>query len=234
MSSLFSAMFTQLLKRWPKNYMQAKEIQLQLAQRVSLLDTERPIRRVAGVDVGLINGGKTARAVVAFIDMESLRLTHFIVATAPVLFPYVPGYLSFRELPAILTAFSQCKELPDLILCDGQGIAHPRRFGVACHLGVLLERPAIGVAKSRLIGDYRIPEEEKGSCSELIHNGTVIGAVVRTRSGVKPLFVSPGHQISIQSAIDWTLKLTSHYRLPEATRWADKIASDKTGKYECE
>ncbi|MEQ9671801.1 MAG: deoxyribonuclease V [Coleofasciculus sp. G2-EDA-02] len=143
--------------------------------------------------------------------------------------PYIPGFLSFREVPVVLDALSQIKITPDLILCDGQGIAHPRRFGLASHLGLLITVPTIGVAKSRLIGQHEELPQQKGNWQPLRHRGEVIGAVVRSRTGVKPLYVSPGHRISLPTAIDYVLRCTPKYRLPETTRWADKLASNRIG-----
>jgi deoxyribonuclease V len=140
-------------------------------------------------------------------------------------FPYVPGYLSFRELPAVLKALEQLKTIPDMFLCDGQGIAHPRRFGIACHLGVLTDIPSIGVAKSRLVGTYQEPGPNKGDQSNLYDDDEQIGVVLRTRNHVKPLFISPGHRISMSSATQWVLNCITRYRLPETTRMAHKLAS---------
>lgn len=136
-------------------------------------------------------------------------------------FPYVPGLLSFREVPLYIAAFAKLRTRPDLILCDGQGIAHPRGFGLAAHLGLLMDLPSIGVAKSRLIGEYREPAAKRGSRRRLTHAGRQIGYVVRTRDGVKPLFVSPGHRIGLKAAAQVVLRLGGGYRLPEPTRRAD-------------
>jgi deoxyribonuclease V len=147
------------------------------------------------------------------------------ISRSPTRFPYVPGYLSFRELPALLQALDRLASTPDLLLCDGQGLAHPRRFGLACHLGVLTDIPSIGVAKSRLIGVHDDPPPEKGRWVPLMDKGETIGAVVRTRNKVSPLYVSLGHRISLPTAIDYVLRCTTRYRLPETTRWAHRLAS---------
>lgn len=189
------------------------------------VDDFGPIRRVAGVDVGFENDGKTVRAAVAVLQFPGLELVETAIAHVPADFPYIPGLLSFRELPGILAGLAQLAEKPDLILCDGQGYAHPRRFGLACHLGVLTDTPTIGVGKSRLLGQYREPGKAKGQWSELIHQAEVIGAVLRTRTGVKPLFVSVGHRVSLVSAIRFTLTCTTRYKLPETTRFAHRLAS---------
>ena len=183
------------------------------------------IHSVAGVDVGFEEGGRITRAAVAVLGFPELEPLASAVARRPTEFPYVPGLLSFRELPALLEALQQLRELPDVILCDGQGRAHPRRFGIACHLGVLLDHPTLGVAKTRLIGSHAEPGPEKGDWVPLLDGGEVIGAVLRTRPGVKPLYVSGGHRVSLETAIALTLACTRRYRLPETTRAAHKLAS---------
>ena len=147
-------------------------------------------------------------------------------AERPITFPYVPGLLSFREAPVILDALAQLKTRPDVLMLDGQGIAHPRRLGIAAHLGVILDHPTVGCAKSRLTGKYEEPGEEKGSYTWLRDGEEIIGAVLRTRSRVKPVFVSVGNKISLDSAIDLVLRCTDRYRLPEPTRWAHRLAAN--------
>lgn len=188
-------------------------------------DLPAATQRVAGVDVGFEDGGKTTRAAVAVLDYPSLALLESAVARLPTAFPYVPGLLSFREVPAVLAALEQLQALPDILLCDGQGYAHPRRFGIACHLGVLTGLPSIGVGKSRLLGRYTEPEMTKGAWAPLWDKGEVIGAVLRSRAGVAPLFVSVGHRISLATAREWVLRCTLRYRLPETTRHAHRLAS---------
>lgn len=188
-------------------------------------DLPAAIQRVAGVDVGFEDGGKTTRAAVAVLDYPSLALVESAIARLPTAFPYVPGLLSFREVPAVLAALEQLQALPDLLLCDGQGYAHPRRFGIACHLGVLTGLPSIGVGKSRLLGRYAEPEMTKGAWTPLWDKGEVIGAVLRSRAGVAPLFISIGHRISLATAREWVLRCTLRYRLPETTRQAHRLAS---------
>ena len=161
----------------------------------------------------------------AVLTFPQLKLAEKAIARLPTSFPYIPGYLSFREIPAILAAMEQIKIIPDLILCDGQGLAHPRRLGIACHLGLIVNLPSIGVAKSLLVGKHEELPSTKGSWKPLIDEGEVIGAVVRSRTRVKPLYISIGHKISLQSAITYVLACTTKYRLPETTRWADKLAS---------
>lgn len=180
-----------------------------------------PVKLVAGIDVAY--NGAQAFAAVVLIEAESGRVQQVISADAPVQFPYVPGLLSFREVPAIMLALEKLPVRPDLVLCDGQGIAHPRRFGIACHIGVLYDLPTIGCAKTRLTGRAEEPASTKGSYSDLIHKREVIGAVLRTRDNVNPLYISPGNRISLPTALHWVLKLTTRYRLPEPTRLADQL-----------
>ena len=181
---------------------------------------------VAGIDVGFEENGKITKAAAVLLRREGLTVVDQAIARRATYFPYVPGLLSFRETPAILDALEQLQSLPDLVLCDGQGLAHPRRFGLASHLGVLLDLPSVGVAKSRLIGTHDDPGPEKGQWSELLdRDGAVIGAVLRTRTKVSPLYVSVGHRVSLAQAIAATLSCTTRYRLPETTRQAHWAAS---------
>ena len=153
-------------------------------------------------------------------------LTGWPATRRPAPFPYVPGYLSFREVPAVAAAFEALRTKPDLLLCDGQGIAHPRRLGIASHIGVLLDLPAIGCGKSRLTGRNDPVPDTRGAHVPLTHRGEVIGAVLRTREKTQPLFISPGHRVSIETSIRYVMACTTRYRLPETTRAADKLASD--------
>ncbi|MCG6868097.1 MAG: deoxyribonuclease V [Gammaproteobacteria bacterium] len=215
------------LHRWDVTPAEARDIQHSLKERIETDDRFGPIRLVAGVDVGFPDKGRTTRAAVAVLTFPDLEFVAQSMAEIPTLFPYVPGLLSFREVPAVLAALERLRHIPDIILCDGQGTAHPRRFGIACHLGLICDTPAIGVAKSRLTGEHAPVPEGRGESTPLILRGETIGAVLRTRVGVRPLFVSPGHRISLDSALDVTLRCTTRYRLPETTRWADRIASGR-------
>jgi deoxyribonuclease V len=159
------------------------------------------------------------------LNLADLQMVDSAVVRQPTNFPYIPGFLSFREVPAILEALSQLKTPPDLLLCDGQGIAHPRRLGLACHLGLLSNLPAIGVAKARLIGRYEPLAEEKGSRQPLWDKGEIVGVVLRTRTNTKPLYISVGHRVSLETAVHYTLLCTPKYRLPETTRQAHRLAS---------
>ncbi len=206
---------------------EAKAIQQRLRGRVVDRDSVGKIRLVAGVDVGFERGGKRTRAAVVALSFPALEPRSEAVATLPTNFPYVPGLLSFREIPAIISALEQLDELPQLILCDGQGYAHPRRFGLACHLGVLTDIPTVGVAKSRLIGTHGRVPKTRGRWVALMDGDETIGAVLRTRKGVKPVFVSVGHRVGLDSAVELVMKCVTRYRLPETTRAADRLASAK-------
>lgn len=212
---------------WDLAPREAMALQSRLAASVVRQDDFGTIARVAGVDVGFEDGGATTRAAVAVLDYPTLQLTSSAIARQPTRFPYVPGLLSFREIPAVLAAMDQLGFHPDLLLCDGQGIAHPRRLGIASHLGLLLDLPAIGVAKTRLIGSHAEVPDRRGAWVPLNDGRETIGAVLRTRQGVKPLYISPGHRIGLESAIDWVMRCLTRYRLPETTRWAHRLASGK-------
>ncbi len=203
----------------------AIEIQQQLRQAVIVRDDFGTVQYVAGVDVGFEDNGATTRAAIAVLKYPELTLYETSIARRPTTFPYVPGFLSFREVPAVLDALEQIKTVPDLLLCDGQGLAHPRRFGIACHLGVLTNLPAIGVAKSLLVGRFDDVPDERGASVPLVHKGETIGAVLRTRVGTKPLFISLGHRISLETSIAYVMGCTTKYRLPETTRFAHNLAS---------
>ena len=212
---------------WVKTVAEAKEIQQQLSSQTIAEDCLGEVKYVAGVDIGFEDNYRISKAAIAILSYPKLELVEQAIARIPTAFPYVPGYLSFREIPAILAAVPQLKQVPDLILCDGQGLAHPRRFGLACHLGVLLDIPTIGVAKSRLIGNHQELAAEKGNWQPLIDNKETIGVVLRSRTNVKPIYISIGHKISLSTAIDYVMGCLTKYRLPETTRWADKLASSK-------
>ena len=212
---------------WVNNVAEAKLIQTELRTKVITEDSVGTVNYVAGVDVGFENNYAITKAAVAVLSYPALKLIETTSARLPTTFPYIPGYLSFREIPAISAALEKVQITPDLILCDGQGLAHPRRFGLACHLGVLLDLPTIGVAKSRFIGEHEELSPEKGQWQPLIHQGETIGVVLRSRTNVKPIYVSIGHRISLPTAIDYVMGCLTKYRLPETTRWADKLASSK-------
>jgi deoxyribonuclease V len=214
-----------VLHRWDLSPREAIALQAELAGRVVRRDEVGAVRRVAGVDVGFENGGKVTRAAVAVLEHPGLAPVERAVVREPTRFPYIPGLLSFREAPAVLAAFARLRTAPDLVLYDGQGIAHPRRFGIASHVGLLLDIPTIGVAKTRLVGEHRRLPARKGAWVPLVDRGETIGAVLRSRAGVTPLYVSIGHRVSLARAVRWVMACTTRYRLPETTRWAHHLAS---------
>ncbi len=214
------------LADWPTTIVAARALQQALAPGVERRNRlPETVRLVAGVDVGFEEAGRVTRAAVAVLRFPELELVTQAVHREATRFPYVPGYLSFREVPAILGALTSLATLPDLLLCDGQGLAHPRRFGLACHLGLLTDLPSIGVAKSRLIGSHGKLPSERGACVALLDGDEVIGAVLRTRQAVQPLYVSTGHRINLSTAVDFVLRCAPRYRLPETTRQAHRLAS---------
>ena len=207
-------------------------VQLQKRLRSSI-HTDLPLpdpATIAGVDVGYDRALGLSVATVAVLAYPSLELVESAVATTPTPFPYVPGLLSFRELPPILEALNRLSSMPDMILVDGHGRAHPRRFGIACHLGLWLRMPTIGVAKTRLCGEYEEPGSTKGSLAPLVDGTELLGAVVRTRTRVRPVFVSVGYGIPVEACVNWTLAVTPRYRLPEPIRQAHNLAARQTGK----
>lgn len=213
------------LHSWALTVNEAISIQEQLRAEVVTTDLLEPVQYVAGVDMGFEANGTISRAAVAVLSFPELQLQESAIARRPTSFPYIPGFLSFREIPAVLDALEKISITPNLILCDGQGLAHPRRFGIACHLGIIIDLPTIGVAKSLLVGKHQEVSEQRGNWQPLIDRGETIGAVLRTRSKTKPLYISSGHKVSLPTAIDYVLRCTPKYRLPETTRVADRLAS---------
>lgn len=210
---------------WPASAAEAIALQQKLRERVIVVDQLGTVRTVAGLDVGPEGDGSVMRAAVAVLSFPDLMTADQVVARRPASFPYIPGLLSFREIPALLDALARLGALPDLLLCDGQGLAHPRRFGLACHLGVLTGIPSIGVAKSLLVGEHGPLPHARGSWRPLVHKGEVVGAALRTRTGVAPVYVSIGHKVALATAIDYVLACAPNYRLPETTRAAHRLAS---------
>lgn len=204
---------------------EAIALQKSLATRIELTDRLGDIRHIAGVDVGFEAEGTVTRAAVAVLDADGLQLVDHAIARRPTEFPYIPGLLSFREIPAILDALGSLRIRPDLLLVDGQGIAHPRRIGIASHLGLLVDLPSIGVGKSRLTGKHGPVPDGRGEWTPLVDKGETIGAVLRSRVGVAPLYISPGHRICLETALHWVMHALTRYRLPETTRWAHRLAS---------
>jgi deoxyribonuclease V len=215
------------LHAWDVSPDQAIAIQERLRQEVILQDQLGTLRLVAGVDAGFEDGGSVTRAAVVVLSFPNLEIVETALVRRPTSFPYVPGLLAFREAPAILEALGGLKAAPDLLMCDGQGIAQPRRLGIASHLGVLTGLPSIGVAKSILVGRRDSLDEQPGAWQPLVTKGEVVGAALRTRQGVKPVYVSVGHRLSLETAIELVLRCTIKYRLPEPTRRAHHLASQR-------
>lgn len=216
-------LFTHL---WDVAPAEALDIQRQLQGRLLVQPLERDPRVIAGIDVSV--KGERARAAVVSLSYPDLVPLQAVTAELPVFFPYIPGLLAFREGPVVLEALARMEDRPDVLMFDAQGLAHPRRMGLATHLGILLDMPAVGCAKSRLRGVYDEPGVAKGSWSLLKDGDDVIGAVVRTRNNVRPLFVSVGHRVDLEAAIDLVLGCAAKYRLPEPTRWAHRVAGGET------
>jgi len=210
------------LHPWDVSPAEAAAIQKRLAAQVVLEGAPQDVRVVAGADISV--GGGRGRGAVVLLSYPELRPLEQQVVEAELAFPYVPGLLAFREVPVLAEAFRRLSQRPDLLLVDGQGLAHPRRFGIACHLGLLLDLPTIGCAKSRLVGEFGPLAEEAGSRTELRDGTEVLGLVVRTRAGVTPVYVSVGHRIGLSEAAEWTLRLCRGYRLPEPARLAHQAA----------
>lgn len=208
----------------PANAREAITIQEVLRHRVSLENAVHNPQCIAGVDCSYDLKTDTARAVVVLMQMGEWEPRHIATAEIPTPFPYIPGLLSFREIPVILKALEQLPQTPDVLMVDGQGIAHPRRLGIAAHLGVVTDSPAIGVAKSRLTGTFTEPGLNKGDAEPLMHHGERIGTVLRSRDKVRPLFISPGHKIDISTATQLVINCLTRYRIPEPTRIADKFS----------
>lgn len=210
---------------WNVRPKEAIAIQERLRQAIITFDDLGAVKYVAGIDIGFVQNKTVTRAAVAVLSFPDLLLQEQAIAHLPTTFPYVPGLLSFREAPAALEALSSLAIQPDLLLVDGQGLAHPRRMGLACHLGLISDIPAIGVAKSLLVGQHGKVPEARGSRVALTDKDEVIGAVLRTRNGVKPVYVSLGHRVSLETAVAYTLACTPKFRLPETTRQAHRLAS---------
>ena len=211
--------------RWNVTTRKAIAIQKELAASVRRSGPRGPLRLVAGVDMAFSEDGARCIAGVVLWDTARQAVVEEHLATRRVTFPYIPGLLSFREAPAVLLALRKLRRVPDVLLCDGHGLAHPRRFGLACHLGVIVDLPTVGCAKSRLVGDHAEPRALRGSKVALTHRGEVIASVLRTRDGVKPVFVSIGHRIDLATAERVVLESGAGYRLPEPTRRADRLVA---------
>jgi len=220
------------LHNWNLSYARARELQTELACKVKFTPLKKSPQLVAGLDCAFSKDGERIFAVVVVLRRPQFELVETVSASRKVTFPYIPGLLSFREAPVCISAVERLQNRPDVFIVDGQGIAHPRRLGLAAHLGLFLDRPTIGCAKSRLTGIYKEPQHDKGAYSLLKDEKgkqntkpEIIGAVVRTRTNVKPVFVSVGHKCLLKDAVDVVLDCAVKYRLPEPTRLAHQAVS---------
>ncbi|MBW1917679.1 MAG: endonuclease V [Deltaproteobacteria bacterium] len=213
-----------LSSNWPSNYQEAVACQKACQDKVRLIPLATPPRLVAGVDVAYDKVGPALYGAVVVMTLPDLEIVEAVGATGEQQFPYIPGLLSFREIPILISALKKVRQRPDVILVDGQGVAHPRGLGLASHLGVLLRRPTIGCAKSRLIGKANEPGMEKGSISPLEWEGQVIGLVLRSRRSCKPLYLSPGNLITLEETLQVVLKCLDKYRLPLPLREAHLLS----------
>lgn len=204
---------------------EAVELQKRLREQVRIAPLAAEIRTIAGADISFNKFEPTVYAGIVVMSFPELEVIEEMGVVSETRFPYVPGLLSFRETPSVLEAWSQLKTEPDALMLDGQGLAHPRRVGIACHVGLLIERPTLGCAKSVLVGKYEEPGTERGAWTELIHKDEVVGAALRTKRNVQPIFVSPGHLIDLKGAIDLTLRSDGGYRQPEPTRRAHLLVN---------
>ena len=215
------------LNEWPTDLHTAKQIQEELHPQLIQADDfqKNNIQLIAGIDVGFEDNGEVTRAAIVVLSWPNLEIIEKVISRGQTQFPYIPGFLSFREIPEIIKALKLLKNFPELLFCDGQGIAHPRQMGIASHLGILTGLPTIGAAKSILVGKHAEVGEEKGDSEPLIYKKQTIGVALRTRAKVKPMYISLGHRISLPTAVDYVLKCTTKYRLPQATHLAHRLAS---------
>ncbi len=212
------------LHAWDLTPKEAFAVQRLLCTRVSSANHVSRVQTVAGVDISVKAG--TARAAIAVLSLPDLELQSAVTADAPITFPYIPGLLAFREVPAILRAVENLRDVPDVFLVDGHGLAHPRSLGLASHLGLILDHPTVGCAKSLLVGSHATLGDGRGDRADLVVDGQVVGAAVRTRVGVRPVYVSVGHNIDLATAVELILRCCQRWRLPEPIRWAHRIAGE--------
>lgn len=213
------------LHEWTLKQREAVELQKGLRQRVRLEPLKKRIETIAGTDISFNKFSTTVYAGIVVLRLPSLEVIEEVGVVSETTFPYVPGLLSFRETPSVLEAWARLRTEPDAVMFDGQGIAHPRRVGIASHVGLLIERPTLGCAKSVLVGKYEEPPPERGAWTPLVDKGEVVGAALRTKANVQPIFVSPGHLIDLPGAIELTLRCDGGYRQPEPTRRAHHLVN---------
>ena len=219
--------YRSLIIRIMINTQQLRQEQTEKAQQIILTDQFMAPTYIAGADVGFENSGAVTRAAIVVMHYPSFEIVEYQIARIATVLPYIPGLLSFRECPALLEAWQGIKQKPQLVFVDGQGIAHPRRLGVASHFGLLADIPTIGVAKSRLCGDDKKLDDDVGSTEKLMDKNEQLGWIYRSKKRCKPLYISPGYKVSMESALAWVKRCINGYRLPEPTRWADGIASNR-------
>ncbi len=219
-------MLSHNLHPWNVSLEEAIEIQNRLRSQLDLQSEPEKIETVAGIDVSYDKGSDWLFAAIVVLRLADLQVLGSASAVAQVPFPYIPGLLSFRECPAVLQAWDKLTVKPDCLMCDGQGIAHPRRLGIASHLGLWLDLPSIGCAKSLLVGTYREPNATRGSMEPLLHRKEQVGMILRTKDKVSPVFISPGHKITLKKAVEVVLTCCTKYRLPEPTRRAHLLVNE--------
>ncbi len=205
---------------WNLTPQEAIALQKQLATQIEITHYAPVVRYIGGADISFNRGSDEVFAGIVVLDFSSLAIVEQRVVRTQANFPYIPGLLSFRELPPLLEVWEQLTLKPDVLMLDGQGLAHPRRFGLACHMGLWLNIPTLGCAKTHFIGEYTPPAETQGSYSELMDSGSQLGYVLRTKTRVKPVFISPGHRVALEQSLEWALAATGKYRIPEPTRQA--------------
>ncbi len=210
--------------RWDISPTEAVALQKKLASQVRIAPLVREVRTIAGVDCAFSDDGDIIAAAV-LCDAETMEILESASVRRTCRFPYISGLLSFREAPAVIEALRKLPSRPDLLMCDGQGLAHPRGLGLACHVGLWVDLPTVGVAKSRLVGEHRQPGPRRGARTQLGYKGRIVGSVLRTRDGVKPLYVSVGHRLTLPEAVRWVLLAGRGVRLPEPTRQADQLVA---------
>jgi deoxyribonuclease V len=208
------------LHRWDVSYEEAVRIQKKLREKLVFSPLEQEVSLIAGADISFSRKDPRLFAGVVVMKIPEMEIVEQEWTVAEPLFPYVPGFLAFREVPPLCEVFRKLKTKPDAVICDGQGFAHPRGMGLACHLGLFLDLPTVGCAKSRLVGEFSPPANERFAQSALEYHGETVGAVLRTRENVKPVYVSPGHRIDIEGSVELVTRCVSHYRLSEPIRQA--------------
>lgn len=213
------------LHDWNLSPHQAVQLQQQLRERVRITSLTTPVRTIAGADISFSKYSSLVYASIVVLELPNLNTIEEVGAVSEMAFPYVPGLLSFREVPALLKAWEKLTTEPDVVMLDGQGIAHPRRIGIASHFGLFIDRPTLGCAKSVLVGKYQEPLTQRGAWTPMLHQGQTIGAALRTKTNVGTVFVSPGHRLDLSAAIDITLQCNGGYRIPEPTRRAHNSAN---------